>query len=195
MIMWIANAVVSIYTVGQMSFMNFQRVITFNCTIMIAPVIIKDLFHNIIIYKDWFINLYRKHSPTPNTLNIVYGIDVVILFITIVTIFNADNEKYKVGAYFTLAIAFALSFCIYRVISEAEELLYSRAVKELSIKTTDGDTYNHIKMYVERKNTICIKIKNDEALYIPKDQIVYVKKVICKNHMMDDILDAVRNNK
>ena len=193
MLIWIINTIANMYEVDEISFLCFKSVIYFNLAIMVIPVVVKDVFHNVIIWKQYFINFYKKHMPTKICLDIIFGIDAIVMLITISMILYTDNEKDKMIAYFALAVLIAASFCIYRIISEVEELLCSHAVKALSLKTTDGKIYEQIDTYVEKKNVIYIKVNNNEVFYLPKDQIVFIKKEVSESNLMEDTQNLVMN--
>lgn len=170
-----------------------KKIYICNILIVIASGFIKDIFHNVILYKDWFVMFFKNHSPTKDFLKNITGADIVVILLTCSVGAGSHDIKIVWICDIILMCVMALSFCLYRVVAEAEDLIYIHKVSHLKIKMSDGKEYDKITYYHEDKKTVCIGDAREYIrYYLNKDHIVCIEKRINEKSMIDELSDGMK---
>ena len=166
-----------------------RKLYLYNLIIVIISIIIKEVFLNIIIFKNMFITFFKSHSPTENHLLNLLVMNILLLSLMVSIAIMTQTEKTIWICDIISVCTLALSSNFYRFISEAENLIYQHRVTHITIRMSDGTEYDKINYYYENKNTICVKISgNNTRYYLNKNQVIQIGKVVDSKTIMDMIL-------
>ena len=161
--------------------------------IAVAPIIIKDSFHNVFAYKKKTERLFLSWFDNLESLNILILLEVVALAGVWISFIN--TIIYKRLALFIVIIVLELFFCIFRMLTEISELIHLHKVNRLSIKMNDGTIYEKITSYEDQRNSIRIMTNTNEILFLSKSAISTITKEIDKSRLVDIVRKTAEKNR
>lgn len=157
--------------------------------ILTAGNIIKDLFHNIFAYKKRIEKIFIVLFDDIEILHLIVFLELsVLLTIVLLAFFQALGEdKIVIVSLITLE----LCYCLYRALEEMCNLIHLHPVTSLYIKMNDGTVYEEIIEYSESHNSIRIMNASRTVIFLSKDAINSISKILEKNRLLDKVKESV----
>lgn len=162
-------------------------------TIQTVSIIIKDLFHNKYAYKTNTLKIFQMRFDSIESLNLSIITEVGMLLIVVLISFIFHMLKVDVGLIIVLAIS-SLFSCYYRMCEESCDLLHLHKVRNLTLVTKDGTTFDNLKTYSDLGNSVRIQDSKFLVRYISKDAINWIIKDLDEKSLISIIREKCKGN-